>query len=69
MLLLLLAAEGSELPNALAAGRGHRTAVSHARVPAADNNGRPSLPAGPYNLNDVQPKQLLRSEGPHIARF
>ena len=49
LLLLLLAAEGSELPNALAAGRGHRTAVSHARVPAADNNGRPSLPAGPYN--------------------
>ena len=50
MLLLFAAAEGSELPNALAAAaRGHRTAVSHARVPAADNNGRPSLPAGPYN--------------------
>ena len=32
-----------------AAARGHRTAVSHARVPAADNNGRPSLPAGLYN--------------------
>ena len=47
---VLLAAEGTELPNALAAAaRGHRTAVSHARVPAADNNGRPSLPAGPYN--------------------
>ena len=50
LMLLLFAAEGSELPNALAAAapRGHRTAVSHARVPAADNNGRPSLPASPY---------------------
>ena len=46
---LLLAAEGSELPNALPGARGERTAVSHARVPAGDNNGRPSLPAGPYN--------------------
>ena len=47
--MLLLAAEGSELPNALPGARGERTAVSHARVPAGDNNGRPSLPAGPYN--------------------